>query len=102
MYIEDFSFEIELRELKFARDRTGDKKSIGEGSFSRIFLAEWNGTPCAVKRMTKQQAGQMALERFQVRGGAAENAVFMSQCSCLPPMFPDLLALPPLPSKTAG
>jgi serine/threonine protein kinase len=73
LYIKDFTFEIPLSELKFSRDRQGDKKCIGEGSFAKIFLAHWNGTPCAVKRMTKRQAGITALQRFQ-----AEIALLMT------------------------
>jgi hypothetical protein len=70
LYIKDFSFEIDLAELSFARDRNGEKREIGAGTFAKIHLAEWNGTACAVKRATKRQAGRMALERFQVRARA--------------------------------
>lgn len=65
MYIKDFSFEIDLTELKFVKDSEGSNRIIGEGNFAKIHLASWNGTPCAVKRMSAKQAGRMALEKFQ-------------------------------------
>ncbi|GMI37975.1 hypothetical protein TrRE_jg13433 [Triparma retinervis] len=65
LYIKSFSFEIDMKELKFRKDRRGDKKMIGEGSHAKILLADFHGTPCAVKRMAATQAGRVALERFQ-------------------------------------
>ncbi|GMH55838.1 hypothetical protein TrST_g2439 [Triparma strigata] len=65
MYIKDFSFEIDLKELTFVKDSEGENRIIGEGNFAKIHLASWNGTPCAVKRMSAKQAGRMALEKFQ-------------------------------------
>jgi len=52
-----------MRELKFKTNRKGEKRLIGEGAFAKILLAEWNGTPVAVKRMSATQAGKVALER---------------------------------------
>ena len=51
-----------MKELKFRKDKSGEKKLIGEGSHAKILLADWNGTPCAVKRMSATQAGRVALE----------------------------------------
>ncbi len=63
--IKNFSFEIDIKDLKFSYNKAGEKRLIGEGSSAQIHLARWNGTPCAVKRMSGTQAGRMALERFQ-------------------------------------
>ena len=74
MYMQDLSLEIDLREVKFRHDAsTNEKIVVGEGSIATVLLAEWNGTPCAVKRMSAMQAGKLALHKFQ-----SEIALLMS------------------------
>ena len=79
MYIKDFSFEIDLKELTFVKDNEGENRIIGEGNFAKIHLASWNGTPCAVKRMSAKQAGRMALEKVRAASGRTPDVYYTTK-----------------------
>jgi len=60
----DYSFWIDINELVFDMDHNNEKRVIGRGAYASIHLASWNGTPCAVKRIFEEKAGEMLMQKF--------------------------------------
>jgi len=61
----DYSFWIDSSELVFDLNEDNEKRIIGRGSYGSIYLASWNGTPCAVKRIFEDKVGNLLLQKFQ-------------------------------------
>ena len=54
-----------LKRLQIGADEVHLKQPIGSGSFADVFIADWSGTPCAVKRLRRSRLTEQGLVRFQ-------------------------------------
>ena len=54
-----------LKRLQIGADEVQLKRAIGSGNFADVFIADWLGTPCAVKRLRRSRLTEQGLVRFQ-------------------------------------
>ena len=60
------NYEIEFNELEFEQGHMGAHNRMGIGGYGEVFLATWQGTEVAVKRLLDQDMGKLeVLEDFR-------------------------------------
>lgn len=60
------NYEIDFNELEFEQGHMGSHNRMGIGGYGEVFLATWQGTEVAVKRLLDQDMGKLeVLEDFR-------------------------------------